>query len=136
MRLLLGFELRRAYSSYPGNGGGRARLGSLARLGLCGGRRRGTELFDLEGKHHAAHVDGPAAVVANGWFVRASQRPTNHCKPGDLRALETLFRKAWRWRTRCHRLLSRRRRLRGMGAQRDGGCRSGTGPSRVSRSRI
>nr|BAJ99986.1 predicted protein [Hordeum vulgare subsp. vulgare] len=67
------------------------------------GRQRGwvrvydRELVDPDCKRRAAHVvdvDGQAPVVANGGYVRASRRPTNHSKPGGRRALEALCRKA------------------------------------------
>ncbi|KAM3192979.1 hypothetical protein ACQJBY_069882 [Aegilops geniculata] len=69
------------------------------------GRQRGwvrvydRDLVDPEGKRRAAHVvdaDGQAVVVANGGYVRASRRPTNHSKPGGSRALDALCRKALR----------------------------------------
>ncbi|XP_037462704.1 uncharacterized protein LOC119334205 [Triticum dicoccoides] len=69
------------------------------------GRQRGwvrvydRDLVDPDGKRRAAHVvdaDGQAVVVANGGYVRASRRPTNHSKPGGGRALDARCRKALR----------------------------------------
>ncbi|CAD6236992.1 unnamed protein product [Miscanthus lutarioriparius] len=43
-------------------------------------------LVDQEGKYRARAVQVEGAAVANGGFVRAPRRPTNHSKPAVGRA--------------------------------------------------